>query len=118
VLKYFLAVLMLVLCGCAFAASDSTGAPASEVRIDGASADSLTASLHAMYAQHGNREKCLLQTAILRIQVGDRDQKIASTGNKDAVADPLGPKINGMTYGEVIAFSEKYPAKVQGLCRD
>jgi hypothetical protein len=117
-LKYIFAVLMLALCGGASAASDNTAASPSEVRIDGSSADTVTASLHAMYAQHGNREKCLLETAILRIQLGDRDQKIASTGNKSAVPDPLGPKINGMTYGQVIALSEKYSAKVQGLCRD
>lgn len=106
-----LSSVILVLSACA------TG-PQSKVRIDGTSDASTTASLKAMYADLGNRDICLLQTAIVRIQIGDQAQQEAATGDDNAKATPLGPKINGMTYDEIISLSQKYPDKVQAMCRD
>jgi len=96
----------------------TTSVFAAKLRIDGATQETTTASIQAMYAAHGNRETCLLQTAILRIQIGDKAEQVAKTGDKNAAPTPLGPKIDGMTYKEVIKFSKKYPEKVKGLCRD
>ena len=90
----------------------------SQIRIDGHSQDSTAAGIQAMYAAHDNRDKCLLETAILRIQVGDQAAQAARTGDRHAQATPLGPKINGMTYGQILEFSQKYPDKVKGLCRN
>ena len=90
----------------------------SQIRIDGHSQDSTAAGIQAMYAAHDDRDKCLLETAILRIQVGDQAAQAARTGDAHAQATPLGPKIDGMTYDQILAFSQKYPDKVKGLCRN
>lgn len=105
-----LSVIVLVLCACA------TG-PKSQVRIDGTSEESTAASLKALQARLGNRDTCLLHAAILRIQIGDRAQQEEATGDESATATPLGPKINGMAYDEIIALAQQYPNKVRTVCR-
>jgi hypothetical protein len=101
---------LIVVSGCALG-------PSRQPRVNGKSDVTTTASLKAIYAQHSDYEICLLQTAIIRIQVGDKAEQEAKTGAKNAKATPLGAKINGMTYDEIISFSQKYPDKVTGLCR-
>lgn len=111
-LVYIFAAFMVTLSACA------TNPVKPATRVDGSSEESTTASLQQIYKENERHDVCLLQTAIVRIQVGDKEQQVAATGNKDARPTSLGSKINGMTYSEIIAFSQKYPDKVQGLCRN
>lgn len=92
--------------------------PSDDVRINGATKETTTSGLKAMYAQSGNKETCELQVAILRIQVGDKNKQVAKTGDKDAMPTSLGPKINGMNYSEIITLSQKYSTNVVGFCRN
>lgn len=108
--------LVLIIAILALSACATT--PKSQVRIEGTTEESTTTSLQSMYASLGNRDKCLLQSAILRIQVGDKEQQEVLTKDKSAQATPLGPKINGLSYEEIIALSQKYPDKVLSLCRN
>jgi len=90
----------------------------SQTRVNGATEETTIRTIKKIYSEQGNKNTCLLQAAIMRIQIGDRAQQIKKTGNKDAVSTPLGPKIHGMNYDEIINYSKNYPNAVTPLCRD
>jgi hypothetical protein len=90
----------------------------SKAKIDGSTEETTTTSIQAMRSELSNKENCLLSTALFRIQIADQKKIAQETGNADATASPIGPKISGMTYKQIIAFSETFPASITGLCRD
>jgi hypothetical protein len=87
-------------------------------RIDATTEASLDASTKAMQATLSNKENCLLLAAFMRLQVADKKAKAKETGNADTPPDPLGPKIDKLTYKEIIQKSEKVEANVMSLCRN
>ncbi len=91
---------------------------ADELKVDGSTPDTTSASLHAIYAQHGNREICLLQSALINIAVGEKNNRAAKGESQDTPAPAIGTFINGLTYDGIIDKSHDYPSKVTALCRD
>jgi hypothetical protein len=89
----------------------------SETRVDGSTQETTDASLKKIFKEHSNKERCFLHAAILQIQLGDKEEQIAATGDDDALPTPLGTKIDGMNYEEILTFSKSYPTKVKPLCR-
>jgi hypothetical protein len=108
---YAILVCFLLLVNGSVAASGKT-------KIDGSTEQTTTASIQTMRADLSNKENCLLSTALLRIQIADQKKIATETGNADASASAVGPKISGMTYSQIIAFSETFPPGVVGLCRE
>ena len=91
---------------------------ADELRVDGTTSDTTSATIHAIYAQHSHKEICLLQSALLNIAVGEKNKRTAAGEDPKANAPDIGTFINGMDYDEIIAKSREYPPKVMALCRD
>jgi hypothetical protein len=91
---------------------------ADELRVDGTTPETTSATLHAIYAQHSHREICLLQAAFINIAVGEKAKREAAGADpktQDADFDAI---LNGLDYDEIIAKSRDYPPKVTALCRD
>jgi hypothetical protein len=106
----FFVALLAVLSAPAFARS--------KVKIDGSDGAGFGASVQEMRSGLSNKENCLLSSAFTRIQVADKDRKAKSTGGKDPTPGPLRTKIAGMTYEQIIAYSETFDANVTANCRD
>ncbi|HEY2344671.1 MAG TPA: hypothetical protein VGH80_02175 [Xanthomonadaceae bacterium] len=98
--------------------SSGASRPAAGARIDGSTDETTTSSLQAIRHGLSNRENCLLSSALMRIQIADQRKRAQESGNKDAVAGPIGPRITGMTYEQIIAYSETFPASITALCRN
>jgi len=77
--------------------------------IDGSTKETTVASLKKMQNSLGNKDRCFLQSGMIRISLGDPSLK---EGNK------LGEKIDGLNADQVIALSEKYDVNIVNLCRD
>lgn len=99
-------------------ASVKPGTSVNDLRIDASSKENMGTSLKSIYSQLNNKEVCELKAAFFNIQIGDKQKQEQTTGNKDASATPLGPKIHGMNYNEIMALSKTYPAYVQPVCRN
>lgn len=110
-LALFIAVILSI-SGCA-----SRGGNSDVMRIDGSSQTSTNQSLQKMAEAQPNYERCLLQAAILRIQLGDASMWKAGNAEQNEKANPLGLLINGMTYPQIIELSQRYPDKAGNSCK-
>ena len=106
-------VLLVLLCS-AFVLDASA---ASKARIDATSEESTDSSIQIMRTALSNKENCLLSAAFMRLQIADKNMRAKETGNADEPPGPLGPKINGMTYKEILKKSEHVEANIISLCR-
>jgi hypothetical protein len=105
-------ILATILGGCA-----SNSVNEGVKRIDGSSRTATSNSLKQMSGALPNYERCLLQAAILRIQLGDADSAKAVNGNQNENTDPLGTMINGMTYQQILDLSQRYPDTAGHSCK-
>jgi hypothetical protein len=105
-------ILATILGGCA-----SNSVNEDVKRIDGSSRTATSNSLKQMSGSLPNYERCLLQAAILRIQLGDADSARVVNGNQNENTDPLGTMINGMTFQQILDLSQRYPDKAGHSCK-
>jgi hypothetical protein len=105
-------VLLTMLGGCA-----STSVHKDEKRIDGSSRTATSNSLKQLSESLPGYERCLLQAAILRIQLGDADTAKIVNASPNENNDPLGAMINGMSYRQILDLSQRYPDKAGHSCK-
>lgn len=86
------------------------------MRIDGSSQQATSNSLKLMSESLSSHERCLLQAAILRIQLGDASMWKAGNAEHNEQANPLGSLISGMTFKQIIELSQRYPDKAGNSC--
>jgi len=98
---------LLCLLGCTSTGSSTRSEGA--MKVDGATKESTDRSLKEMMNSLPNRNRCLLQAAVMRIQMGDPEL------NKE---NNLGLKLKNMTSEQVVTLSQEYPEKIVALCRD
>ena len=103
-------VFVTVLGGCA----SGTGGV---MRIDGSSKTATSNSLKQMSESLPNYDRCLLQAAILRIQLGDAGSSKVGNTNQNENTDPLGFMIRGMTFQQILELSQRYPDKAGNSCK-
>ena len=55
----------------------------------------------------GPRDQCLLQLAIIGIQMDSKHQNEQATGSKDATAAPMSETIGGLSFEEILRKSQR-----------
>ena len=87
-------------------------------RVDGSTEQSTMTSLQQIMSEHGKKEKCLLQAALINIQIGRQVAPSSAADGKGAAPKPLRTVLNGMTYDQIIALARTYPPRVAPVCLD
>jgi hypothetical protein len=87
------------------------------LRVDGATQETTDASLGEMSRNYGNRERCLFHVAIMRIAIGEKENR-DKAGVPETAPSNLGQVLNGKTAKEIVALSKTYPDKITGICRN
>lgn len=100
----FFVGVMIVLAGCATEQRIT-------MRVDGSSLESTNTSLRQMSESLSAQDRCKLQAAILRIQLGDAGTWKAGSAEQKAQSDPLGTMLNGMSFQQIVDLSQRYPDK-------
>lgn len=101
---------MLTLAGCATEQRVT-------LRVDGSSQEATNSSLKQMAESLSAQDRCRLQAAILRIQIGDASTWKAGNAEQKEKSDPLGTMLNGMSFQQVIDLSQRYPDKAGTPCK-
>ena len=104
----FIVGVMIILAGCA------TGKGV--MRVDGSSQESTNASLKLMSESLSVQDRCRLQAAILRIQIGDASAWKAGNTEAKEKSDPLGTMLDKMSFQQIIELSQQYPDKAGSTC--
>lgn len=86
-------------------------------RIDGSSQETTNKSLQQLSDSLPSHDRCLLQAAILRIQLGDSDTWKAGDTERKEKTNPLGSMIDGMTFQNILDLSQRYPDKAGNPCK-
>ncbi len=84
-------------------------------RVDGTNEQTAMNTLGKIMSEQGKKGKCLLQAALMNIQIG---RQLVSPGSAGDAPKPLRDLLNGMDYAQILAFSRHYPARVVPVCRD
>lgn|SRR5512139_705212 len=107
-LGLFFVCIMIVLAGCA--------TEKRVMRVDGSSQEATNSSLKQMSESLSAYDRCRLQAAVLRIQIGDTSSWTAGSNAQKSSSDPLGTMLNGMNFQQIIDLSERYPDKAGSTC--
>lgn len=105
----FFVGVMIALAGCATEQRIS-------MRVDGSSQETTNTSLKQMSESLPPQDRCRLQAAILRIQIGDASAWKAGNSESQEKTDPLGTMLNGMSFQQIIDLSRRYPDKAGSSC--
>lgn len=87
------------------------------MRVDGSSQETTNSSLKQMAESLSAQDRCRLQAAILRIQIGDASTWKAGNTESKEKPDPLGTMLNGMSFQQVLDLSQRYPDKAGNPCK-
>jgi hypothetical protein len=89
----------------------STSAPLQSFHFDGSTERTTKDSNTEILKHLSNQDRAEYLAALARIQIYDRDQRRKSDPN--AKPGPLGPKIDGMTYQQIMDYSRQFPDTVK-----
>ncbi|WP_341504032.1 hypothetical protein [Gallaecimonas sp. GXIMD4217] len=105
--RFTIAAMLVALVGCTTVDRD--------FRVDGSTAQSTEAGIATISKGLSRKERFALQMALLRIQLADVKsgyQFLADKSLHSTNYELVGPRINGLTYPEILALSKRSAVKV------
>jgi hypothetical protein len=106
-MKYIIVCLL----SCLLLSCASTPSALQSFRFDGSTEQTTKDSNTEIMKHLSNRGCGEYLAALVRIQIYDRDQRRKS--DPDAKPGPLGKKIDGMTYQQIMDYSRQFPDNVK-----